>query len=283
MAFLGALEMINLSEFNTFAGVSAGSIVALCLCLGYSVDEALHTLKEADLTNALAESISPLELFSGFPFLDQSAISSNVAKWMRRKGVAVDSSFEQLLSVTGRSLRVVACSADQKPKLKVFDAQTTPHVQVLRAVLASTAVPLAFSPTYIEGIPYSDAGVINNLSMFCCPPSKTLVLLSGDDQGFTTSGLFPSGLTLLAEMALERMDFLVQCELKVFQDVAIVVKMPRLPSSSFHLFRLGNGSDDDLKYVIQQGRDAMKAFISAPQLLCFICLLLAQGDFLRKV
>ena len=274
LAFCGALENLDLSGFNTFAGVSAGSMLALCLCLGYTAEEASGTLRETDIASALANTASPVAMMAGLPLMDQEPIASGLAQWMRKKGVPADVSFRHLRAKTGRSLRVVVCGAGDRPRLRVLDVENSPDTQVLRAVLAATAVPLAFSPVWVDGVPYSDAGVVNNLALFSCPPASTIALLSGADGSHL--GLLPAGMTLFADKAMERMDFLVQCELRTFKK-NVVIRMPRLPGPTFHLFRLGSGSDDDVCQVLQQGRDAMAAYLERGVLVCFVCLLVAFG------
>jgi predicted acylesterase/phospholipase RssA len=280
LAFCGTLECMDLSGFSTIAGISAGSMLGLCLCMGYEIKEAKTTLIEADLVGALADSISPSGFFSGHSMLDQGPLAITIAKWMRGKGIAADISFSDLYLKTGRIFRVVACKTGLRPQLAVFDAESTPKVQVLRAVLASTAVPIAFAPVCIDGVFYSDAGVVNNLSLFSCDPDRTVALLVGENSHSSTTKASPStSVSLFAEMALKRMGFLSHCELKVYGRRAAIIHMPVLPGPDFHIFRLGNGTEHDLDLVIQQGRDALHAFLNAPILLCFICILVAQGGF----
>nr|WP_245218067.1 patatin-like phospholipase family protein [Ruegeria sp. HKCCE3926] len=80
--------------------------------------------------------------------------------------------FEELKSITGKELRIVAANISTR-RLKLFSAEETPDVIVSEAVSASIAIPGVFSPVEIE-VPrgalgttekclFVDGGIVSNL------------------------------------------------------------------------------------------------------------------------
>jgi hypothetical protein len=278
LAFCGALEGVDLRQFQVFGGVSAGSVLALAFVLGYRPREAVMLLREADLVRALTQTASPVRAIAEGSFFDQGPMLEAIAGWMRAKGFPADGDFAALHRHTGGvSLRIVACTTGCAPRLVVLDERSAPTVQVLRAIRAATAVPLAFPPVRIGNSLCIDAGTINNLSLFCSgKPQRTLGLLAGKDHA-AGPPLLPHRLALLASNAYDRMDLLVDAEIVLHSRQARVIRMPTVPSPDFHLFRMGDGSTADMERLIQQGRDAMSAVICAPELAALLCVSVALG------
>jgi hypothetical protein len=282
LAFCGALEGVDLRQFRVFGGVSAGSVLALAFVLGFRPSEAVALLREADLVRTLTQTASPVRALAEGSFFDQGPMLEAIAGWMRAKGFPADGDFAALHRHTGGvSLRIVACTTGGAPRLVVLDERSAPTVQVLRAIRAATAVPLAFPPVRIGGSLCIDAGIINNLSLFCSgKPQRTLGLLAGKDHAACPPLLpyrLPHRLALLASNASDRMDLLVDAEIVMHSRQARVVRMPTVPSPDFHLFRMGDGSAADMERLIQQGRDAMSAVICAPELAALLCVSVALG------
>lgn len=280
LAFCGALDLLDLSQFKSFGGVSAGSVLALALVLGYKPLEIAEFLGEADIATSLAQSVSPIRALSEGALLDQGPMIAEIAKWMRRKGFPADGTFKDLHNFSnGLTLRVVVCTVGPEPRLVILDERHSPDEQVLRAIRASTAVPLAFPPVWINGRLCIDAGIINNLSLFAAgDPARTLALLVGEDYAKIESMCsLPLGLSQFAVCGFDRMDLLVQAELAATARLACVVRMPRLPGPTYHIFRLGSGTKADFLRILQQGRDAMIAALCAAELASALCFSVAFG------
>jgi len=276
LAFCGALEGVDMRRFRAIGGVSAGSVLALAFVLGYQPSEAGALFEQADLVRALAQTVSPFRALAEGSLFDQGPMLAVLARWMRAKGFPADGDFEALHRHTnGLSLRVVVCTTGSAPRLRVLDERTAAKVQVLRAIKASTAVPLAFPPVQVSGDLCIDAGTLNNLSLFAVGecPSKTLGLLAGRDH--ITRSLVPHCLSQLAACGMDRMDLLVDAEIAATR--ALVVRMPMVPGPDYHLFRLGDGSRADLERLTQQGREAMQAACSAPELATLLCVSVGLG------
>lgn len=284
LAFCGALQHLDLRPFRTFVGISAGSVLSLVLALGYAPAEAADMLAHTGLASSLAQTVSPMRVFSEGSLLDPTLLIKAIAGWMQAKDFKADGTFEDLRRHAGGvTLRVIVSTLGPAPALLVLDADSHPREQVLRAVRASTAVPLAFAPVHVGGQLCFDAGCINNLGLFACPrPQEVLALLVGKDSselcccGASTSSSL-SGLRQLAERTAERMDLLVRWELILTARRTVVVNMPRLPSPEFNTFQLGKGRQDDIESIMQQGRDGLVAAVLAPELFLVLILSVAFG------
>lgn len=281
LAFCGALENIDMTRFRVFGGVSGGSVLALAFVLGYKPSEAADLLGQAGLVNALAQTMSPVRMLVEGSLLSQGPMLEAVARWMQAKNFPADGTFEDLRRHSkGVSLRVVVCTTGTAPHLIVLDETSAPREQVLRAVRASTAVPLAFPPVWVAGKLCIDPGTINNLSLFAAgDPRKTLALLAGRDFDRVPTMLcpVPAGLSQLAACGFDRMNLLVDAELVAMVRLARVVHMPTMPGPNYNLFRLGSGTRSDIECLLQQGRNAMSAALIAPELASLLCIFVAFG------
>jgi predicted acylesterase/phospholipase RssA len=271
LAFCGALETLDLSAFKTVVGLSAGSILALGLCLGYGPAEMSSELQASDALSLVAGTLTPSTLFQSGGLCDSLALAGPIAGWMRKKGYDTETTFIQLRSKSRMSLRVIAA---QLPglELKVFDANSDPDVAVLRAVLASSAVPVAFAPVKIGTVLYVDAGIVDNLGLFSCREcaQATLALRAGDSP-LELERAVPRCLKPWVRRCAERMLLLEHAELSRWGSSALVIRMPPLPGSDYHLFRLGRGRTEDFQLLLDQGRLAARAYLLGGYLLLALC------------
>lgn len=283
LAFCGALECLpraHMTQFRTFVGLSAGSVVALSLALGFRPSEAARVLSEAGIAKSM-ESLSPSRMISEGSLLDPGPIMSAIAGLMRRSGFPADGTFADLRRhAPERQLRVVVATFDAAPRLMVIDADSAPDEQVLRTIRASTSVPLAFTPVHLAGHVCFDAGCVNNLCLFAGgQPEKLVALLVGEDaapQCRGARGQVP-GLVQLAESTVERLALLARAELVASARRAVVLRMPTLPGPSYHMFGVGDGEAEDVEIVMAQGAIGVAAAALAPEIAVLLCLVVAFG------
>ena len=272
LAFCGTLDIIDLTAFKTVVGLSAGSVLALGLCLGYKPAEMALELQASDALALIASSVAPSTLLHTGGLCDSLALATPISNWMRRKGVDTGATFAELRSKSSLSLRVIAARLPDL-RLEIFDAQTHPDVPVLRAVLASAAVPVAFAPIKIGASLYVDAGIVDNLGLFACRGSehKTLALRASGDSSLHLEGAIPKCLKPWVRRCAERMFLLERAELSRWGSQALVIRMPPLPGADYHLFRLGSGRPEDYQLLVEQGRLAARASLLSPFLLLALC------------
>lgn len=146
----GALQAVAAEKlwFRAVAGASAGAITATLIAAGLSADElidkapvGLHGVKKMPLGDLVG---SPLFRTTGLSAWLEGVLQAQVST-LRKSLMDGPVTFSALFEATGIELYVVAVDvADRQPR--VFSVFTTPHLPVTPAVLASSAIPLAFRP-----------------------------------------------------------------------------------------------------------------------------------------
>jgi predicted acylesterase/phospholipase RssA len=170
VAYLGALRATKEQGcwFGAVAGASAGAITATLIAAGLDV-EALGHQSDVAFTTMRPSGVlaSVLRLRTNFGALD----NRNVRTWLEGilkgqveglRGVTLTSpvTFADLYAATGIELNVVAADVTRSRQI-VFNVWDTPRVQVTEAVLASSAIPLAFAPGHLE-VPDGDRGTFTH-------------------------------------------------------------------------------------------------------------------------
>jgi len=140
IGILKALDEAGLI-LSRITGTSAGSIVGAFYCYGYSPDQIMDIVRETKLLRYMRPAIS----MSGL--LKLETIVPAFKKYLP------DDRFEAL-----KIPLVVAATNLQKGK-NVFFYQG----ELIKAVLASCAVPVVFEPIRIGDDTYIDGGILNNL------------------------------------------------------------------------------------------------------------------------
>ena len=140
---LGILKAIDEAgiEISMITGTSAGAIVGLFYCSGYSPDSVMQIIRDTKLIKYVRPAIS----FSGLLKLESIVNIFN-------KYIKYDS-FEAL----NIPLVVAATNVRQGVNTFLHDGS------VIQSVLASCAVPVIFEPIRLNGQLYIDGGILNNL------------------------------------------------------------------------------------------------------------------------
>jgi NTE family protein len=151
VAHVGVLEALkeNGIEPDCIAGNSAGAIVGALYAAGYSADESLEFFKAK----------SPFRLsrvtLRKAGFIDTDKVVSDLREYFP------DDSFETL----SKELFVTATDL-VNARLEIFTSGP-----LIPAILASSSMPMVFTPTEIDGRWFSDGGILNN---FPVEPLKVL-------------------------------------------------------------------------------------------------------------
>jgi len=140
---LGILKAIDEAgiEISMVTGTSAGAIVGLFYCSGYSPDSVMQIIRETKLIKYVRPAIS----FSGL--LKLESIVNIFNKYIKHD------SFEAL------NIPLVVAATNVKQGVNTFFHDGL----VIQSVLASCAVPVIFKPIRLNGESYIDGGVLNNL------------------------------------------------------------------------------------------------------------------------
>ena len=142
-------------KISMVTGTSAGAIVGLLYCSGYSPDSIMEIIRETKLIKYVRPAIS----FSGL--LKLESIICVFKKYIK------NNSFEEL----NIPLVVAATNIKKGTSSLLCDGD------LIQSVLASCAVPVIFEPINIDSELYIDGGVLNNLPV---EPLRIIVILSLD-------------------------------------------------------------------------------------------------------
>jgi NTE family protein len=142
IAHLGVLKALNEAGIfpDLVSGTSSGAIMGALYCAGYTPDESLEIIQD---TKALAV-FRPSFSWKGLLKIDK------LADVLRNH---LPTTFEELKV----PLTVVATEINEG-KAVYFNSG-----QLIRTILASSCIPVAFKPVEIDGKNYVDGGILNNL------------------------------------------------------------------------------------------------------------------------
>ena len=145
-SLIGTLKALEpkLVDVREISGASAGSILALMLALGMSVDEILEVSLSLDISKLVKVRIG--SFFNKFGFVDMEPIRDILVTIC-----GSDPTFEEL------DMKVyIAAYCLNSSSTEYFSRDTHPRMKVIDAVCMSIAVPLIFSCGKYQGRTYID-------------------------------------------------------------------------------------------------------------------------------
>jgi NTE family protein len=184
IAHVGALVELSkhlpLKAIKEWMGVSAGSLVAMCICIGFTLDELADLCIRFDFTNIKEYDSVPGWLLH-FGIDTGERLHRLIEACLHVKGLSSELTFQDCYKQFGKSLRIVATDLNDAKSI-TFCPKTTPTYKLADAVRASMSYPYYFQPFVcpITGHYLSDGGVISNYPLFVLPReehSKTLSIL----------------------------------------------------------------------------------------------------------
>ena len=184
VAHVGALieisQHIPIKSIKEWMGVSAGSFVAMCICIGFTLDELLDFCVRFDFNNIKeVDSVPGWLLHFGMDTGDR--LHKLIDACLHVKGLSSNLTFKECYDQFGKSLRVVTTDLNDAVS-KTFSPTDTPHYKISNAVRASMTIPYYFQPFICPetGHYLFDGGVISNYPLFVLPKeehSRTLSIL----------------------------------------------------------------------------------------------------------
>ena len=147
-SLIGALKAreSNLVDVKEISGSSAGSIIALFLAVGMSVDEILKISLSLDVSQLMKIRIT--SFYSKFGFVDITPIRKKLVEICGR-----DPTFNEL------DMKIyISAFCLNTSETVYFSKDTHPDMKVIDAVCMSMAVPLIFACGKYDGKTYVDGG-----------------------------------------------------------------------------------------------------------------------------
>lgn len=184
VAHVGALQElarhIPFPLVNEWMGVSAGALMAMCLAIGFTLDELYDFSVRFDFTH-IQQPDSPTGWLLHMGMDTGERLQRLVHACLHVKGLPSDLTFQALYQRFGVSLCVLATDMNEA-KGVVFRPSDTPDYPVAIAVCASMSYPLYFQPVLCPqtGHSLSDGGVTSNYPLYLVPADEhnhTLAIL----------------------------------------------------------------------------------------------------------
>ena len=181
---VGALQElakhIPLHAIREWMGVSAGALMAMCLAIGFTLDELYEFSTRFDFTH-IQQPDSPTGWLLHMGMDTGERLQRLVIACLRVKGLPSTLTFQELHQRFGVSLRVLATDMNTT-KGVVFSPSDTPQYPVAIAVCASMSYPLYFQAVICPetGHSLSDGGVTSNYPLYLIPEEdrpRTLSIL----------------------------------------------------------------------------------------------------------
>lgn len=184
MAHVGALlelrKHIPFTMIKEWMGVSAGALFAMCLSIGYTLEEMEDFCIRFDFTQINEmDSVPGWILRMGMDTGDR--LERLIHACLHVKGLSSELTFQEAQAICGSSLRVVVTDLNDAAPV-MFSPEDTPTYRIADAVRASMSVPLYFQPFVcpVTGHYYMDGAVVSNYPLHLLPleeHKKTLSLL----------------------------------------------------------------------------------------------------------
>ena len=261
-AHVGALiELSNhipLQAIKEWMGVSAGSLIAMCVCIGYTLDELLDFSVRFDFTE-IKEMDSVPGWILHFGMDTGERLHRLVHACLHVKGLSSEFTFQECLTRFGTSLRIVATDVNDACPI-IFSPTTTPDYCMADAVRASMGAPYYFQPFIcpVSNHYLVDGAVISNHPLFVLPDeehSRTLSILirtSIEKKTHTTEMVINEFMMRPLQIALAEKN---KMESRFYDARCIQIMLGEVDILDF-------GMELDLKKVIiQKGKDAVRQFM----------------------
>jgi predicted acylesterase/phospholipase RssA len=257
---IGALQElsthVSLQTIKHWMGVSAGGLLAMCLSIGYTLDELMDLYMRFDFTNLNdVDSISGWVLYFGMDTGDR--LYRLITACLHVKGLSSELTFKELYEQYGCSLQIVATDLnDGKPIL--FGHDTTPAYQVANAVRASASVPYYYQPFIC---PETGHFLVDG----ACTSNIPLFMLSKDEQVRTLSILIRTSVE--RKEVLEIQDFLLR-PLNVFYAQKMHIESAFYDSNCIQIMLDGidimdfSLAEEVKREIIQKGKEAVHNYFT---------------------
>jgi len=182
IAHVGALmELSNnipIKAIKEWMGVSAGALVAMCLCIGFTLEELYSVCIGFDFTN-IKEYDSVPGWIIHFGIDTGERLHKLIEACLHVKNLSSDITFKECFNTFGKSLRIVVTDLNDAKSI-TFCEKTTPDYKIADAVRASMSYPYYFQPFIcpVTGHHLSDGGIISNYPLFVIPKEEHIRTLS---------------------------------------------------------------------------------------------------------
>jgi len=161
--FTSLFKHIDKEQIKHYICVSAGAMFSLCLVLDYSVDDIKKILFKYDFNKVIPTLNNLDELFLNYGLSNGNEMKKLMEDIIEYK-LGTDNisiTFSDLYKINNIKLTMVVTNFTSQ-SVEYWNYDTTPNNRVLDGILATTRVPIFFTPLNINNNYYLDGGIINN-------------------------------------------------------------------------------------------------------------------------
>tara|TARA_B100000029_G_C17572892_1_gene957248 strand:- start:773 stop:1825 length:1053 start_codon:yes stop_codon:yes gene_type:complete len=145
-------------NIKTLSGSSGGSLIAMVLSLGYTINEmknigvkiGYNELTDLDIT----------EFFTTYGIDSGKKFENMLKALIKFKYGKISLNFKQLYEYTGIKL-IITATCLNRYKTVYFNYETTPNLELWKAVRMSASVPFLFAPVEYDGNLYTDGALVD--------------------------------------------------------------------------------------------------------------------------
>ncbi len=173
-------RLVDLKKLRAVAGTSAGSLLAVLVVLGFSIDEIWKFIFDIDMKKMVNPDFFMVLKKCG---VDTGQIIYNLFEEIIAAQTGIKHiNFKQLFEITKIHLIIVGSCLTTKEAV-YFDHINTPNFKVSVAIRISISMPGFFTPVTIDGKKYVDGAVLDNYAMglFKNELDETIGSLISDD------------------------------------------------------------------------------------------------------
>jgi len=162
IAIVGAISEFSkyndLKNIKEIIGVSVGSIIALLICVGYTINEIRDLFLNIQMNEFTQYELHNIfETYGG----DNGNMSKNLLKAILiNKKYKSDLTFEELYKLNDIKL-IVTCTNLTLGRPEYFSVDNHPKMVIIDTIRMSMSFPLVYSPVKFEGYLYVDGGVLS--------------------------------------------------------------------------------------------------------------------------
>jgi NTE family protein len=267
IAHVGALEVLEerglLKNIKEYIGTSAGALIGLCMCIGYTLSELRAICMELDFSSA--QNLDPeivMQFLENFGFDDGANTDKLLTVLLKAKRIDPNITFEEFSQQfpNSPSLRTYAVEI-QECKIHEFSLQKTPRAELKMAVRASSSIPIYFTPVCDISLNhvYVDGGLVAQLPFHHLTAeerNETIAIAFGNERAEACETL-----TFMKYMIKMYYSIYNHQNIELYKDWIhriIIVPCGNFPSVYF------GATSSEKQALIETGREGALKFLSNP-------------------
>ncbi len=248
-------EIYPLHKFTYYTGCSMGSIIALGLSLGCSLQEMEDLFVGLDFLEFCDVKI--MNLMENMGFIDAYKLTNLFRAIISYKNFEPNLTFLQLFEQTGKILTIVTTNLTQN-KSEYHHYQTTPHLSIVQSILMSISIPIVFQPVKYENNLYIDGAVLDHYPYYYYKHTKKVGICILEKDIFDE--------TETEQKEIEMTDYMKNI-LNLLWNENMKLKLKKKPKDTLYIlnqqqsgFEINSGKEVKMK-MIEKGKEWGEMFL----------------------